>query len=201
MPLDSFTTKLWKYWSDQEEEVMDLELTSSTSFKLPSWLDGEFLVAGPSKFGMGDKMFDHVLDGFGRYNRFKIDNNTIKFSTKMLDSKWYKGAKEENDILPGFTFKETNPPRWLSSVPFANFYYSTKYFDNNWVMPSRMPDGKTYMGMTDMPLMLEMDIETLEQKGFVEWQDSLECTMGTTHVKNLPNGDLVGVCSEITTRG
>ena len=92
MPLDSFMTKLWKYWSDQEEEVMDLELTASTSFKLPSWLDGEFLVAGPSKFGMGNKMFDHVLDGFGRYNRFKIDNNTIKFSSKMLDSKWYKGA-------------------------------------------------------------------------------------------------------------
>jgi len=25
--------------------------------------------------------------------------------------------------------------------------------------------------------------------------------MGTTHVKNLPNGDLVGVCSEISTMG
>ena len=74
--------------------------------------------------------------------------------------------------------------------------YTKKYMDNNWVMPARMPDGQTYVGMTDMPLMLELDLNKLEQKGFLEWHDDLECMMGTTHVKNLPNGDMVGVCSE-----
>jgi hypothetical protein len=68
-------------------------------------------------------------------------------------------------------------------------------------MPSRMPDGKTYVGMTDMPLMLKFDLETLEQKGFIEWKDDLKCTMGTTHVKYLPDGDMVGVCSEIYNSG
>ena len=65
-------------------------------------------------------------------------------------------------------------------------------------MPARMPDGKTFIGMTDMPQMLEFDIENLgQQKGFVEFDDKLSgCMMGTTHVKNLPNGDMVGVCSE-----
>ena len=83
--------------------------------------------------------------------------------------------KAAGEIIPGLVFSETNPPRWKSSVPFLNIFYSSNYFDNNWVMPSRMPDGKTYIGMTDLPLMLEFDLETLEQKGLIEWKDDLKC--------------------------
>jgi len=78
-----------------------------------------------------------------------------------------------------------------------NFYWQ-KYNDNNWVMPARMPDGKTYVSMTDSPQMLVFDVDTLEQQGMLHWEDKLNCIMGTTHVKNLPNGDLVGLCSEIS---
>jgi hypothetical protein len=49
----------------------------------------------------------------------------------------------------------------MSGLPGVNLYYSSNYFDNNWVMPNRMPDGKTYVGMTDTGDMLEMDIDTL----------------------------------------
>lgn len=87
-------------------------------------MTGEFVVAGPSKFGMGDKEFNYVLDGFGRYNKLKIENNTVKFTSKMMNSMWLDMATKENDILPGFIFQETNPPRWMSKIPFANLYYT-----------------------------------------------------------------------------
>ena len=61
----------------------------------------------------------------------------------------------------------------MSKIPFVNLMGSQKHFDNNWVMPARMPDGKTYIGMTDTPQMLELDIENLGQKGFIEWHDDL----------------------------
>ena len=64
-----------------------------------------------------------------------------------------------------------------------------------------MPDGKTYVGMTDTSDMLQIDIETLKQYGKIKWEDDLDCTMGTTHVKYLKNGDLVGSCGEISSRG
>jgi hypothetical protein len=35
-----------------------------------------------------------------------------------------------------------------------SFYYTSKYLDNNWVMPFLMPDGETFVGMTDTPQML-----------------------------------------------
>lgn len=44
-------------------------------------------------------------------------------------------------------------------------------------------------------------METLEQKGFLEWEDGLKCNMAATHVKNLPNGDMIGVCTEIGEKG
>jgi hypothetical protein len=40
-------------------------------------------------------------------------------------------------------------------------------------------------------------MDTLEQKGFLEWDDGMMCNMAATHVKNLPNGDMIGVCTEI----
>lgn len=82
-----------------------------------------------------------------------------------------------------------------------NLYYSSNYFDNNWVMPMRMPDDKTYVGMTDTSNMLEIDLPSLTKKNFIKFNDTLRCNTGATHVQNLPNGDMVGVCGEISTSG
>lgn len=99
------------------------------------------------------------------------------------------------------TFRETTPPRWMANVPGVNLYYSSHYFDNFWVMPFRMPDKKTYVGLTDMADMLEMDIDTLQSKGKLKWEDDLKCQTGTTHVKELDSNTMVGVCGEITSMG
>lgn len=39
-------------------------------YTLPEWLDGEFLISGPSKFYMGNMKVNSALDGFGRYSHF-----------------------------------------------------------------------------------------------------------------------------------
>jgi hypothetical protein len=82
------------------------------------------LVSGPSKFGMGRTRFSHVLDGFGRFSHFKIENGKISLTSKMMDTVWKKKAEESNEVIPGLTFRETNPPRWMSSLPFINLIYS-----------------------------------------------------------------------------
>jgi carotenoid cleavage dioxygenase-like enzyme len=160
-PQGEFMEKFSKFWQDQENSVTNQLLTGSTEYKLPSWLDGEFVLSGPSKWRVGDRSFMHVLDGLGRFSRFHIEDGKITMNSKMMDSHWYEEIKKEKDIIPGMLFKDTNPPRWRSKIPGMNMYYSSKYFDNNWVMPSRMPDGKTYVGMTDTADYVEMDLETL----------------------------------------
>ena len=99
------------------------------------------------------------------------------------------------------TFRETNPARWTSNIPGANIAGSLSKFDNNWVMPYRMPDNTTYVSLTDTPNMLKIDPDTLKPLGMIKWDDDILGTTGTTHVKSLPNGDLVGVCNEIIMQG
>ena len=70
-------------------------------------------------------------------------------TSKLIDGSWLTECEKKKEILPGLLFMETTPPRWMSSIPFVNFYYTSEYFDNYWVKLERMPDGKTYVGKTD----------------------------------------------------
>jgi hypothetical protein len=49
-------------------------------------------------------------------------------------------------------------------------------------MPMRMPDDKTYVGMTDTSNMLEIDLPSLTKKDFIKFNDTLRCNTGATHV-------------------
>jgi len=42
-----------KYFEDQEESIDEFELDPLyDDYKFPEWLDGDFIISGPSKFGM-----------------------------------------------------------------------------------------------------------------------------------------------------
>lgn len=193
--------KFTKYWQDSSDSVPSTELVGDSDFDLPDWLTGEFILSGPSQWNMGKNTFAHVLDGFGRFSRFKIEDGKIAMTSKMMDTKWYETCEAQKEIIPGMTFRETTPPRWMANVPGVNLYYSSHYFDNFWVMPFRMPDKQTYVGLTDMADMLEMDIDTLQSKGKLKWEDDLKCQTGTTHVQELDSNTMVGVCGEISSMG
>ena len=122
-------------------------------------------------------------------------------TSNLIDSNWLQLCQKEGKIIPGVTFRGTTPPRFISKIPLMNIISSLSNFDNNWVMPYRMPDGKTYVSLTDTPNMLKIDPETLKPEGLIKWEDDLMSTTGTTHVKTLPNGDLVGVVAEISMMG
>jgi carotenoid cleavage dioxygenase-like enzyme len=201
-PLDDFMTNFTKFWSNQEQTVESLGLEGiNDDYVLPKWLDGEFLISGPSKFYMGNMKVNTALDGFGRYNRFQIKDGDITFNSKLMNSTWYTECEKANKILPGMTFLHTTPERWESKIPFVNLYYSTEYYDNDWVQPNRLPDGKTYVGMTDMASMLEIDIETLTTTGNLKWEDDLPCQTGGTHVQYGNEGEMYALLGDVNPTG
>lgn len=133
-PLDDFMKKFTKNWSNQEETTESLGLVGiKDDYALPKWLDGEFLVSGPSKFYMGNMKVNTALDGFGRYSRFNIKDGDITFNSKLMNSTWFNECEKANKIIPGMTFMHTTPERWESKIPFVNLYYSSTYYDNDWV--------------------------------------------------------------------
>ena len=115
------------------------------------------MVTGPSLFGMGDTKLTHVFDGFGRVSSFQISDGEVELSSTLIDCKWLKTCQEKNKIASGLLFRETNPPRWQSKIPLVNIIGVFQNWDNNWVMPYRMPDKKTFVAMTDSSFILKID--------------------------------------------
>ena len=59
-----------------------------------------------------------------------------------------------------------------------------------------MSDKKTYVGMTDSNGYMEIDRETLSQRGFLAMKDNLcKDQSGPTHYKNsVIDGSIINVC-------
>jgi len=150
---------------------------------MPSWANGSFYTSGPSKFEMGDVKLGMAVDGFGRFNKFEINDGKVNFSSKMLDSKWLELCESKNDIEPRLLFSETSPPRMRSHIPGMNMYYEQKYGDNIFVQMIAMPDKKTFVATTDEPVPLVLDPVTMKSKGMLKWDDKVACVMGITHPK------------------
>lgn len=89
-------------------------------YKLPDWANGALFSSGPSLHKMSKRQFNSYMDGFGRFSRFDIKNGEVLFSSKMLESEFYKACKEADDIVGGLLFSETNPPRFKSYIPLYN---------------------------------------------------------------------------------
>ena len=186
--------KTW--WQTVTEETTDTKLQSlqDSNWVAPSWMNGDFFTSGPSQFDMGKVHLGSAADGFGRWNRFEIENGEVHFTSKMLNSKWLKLCQDSNDIEPNLLFEETIPARMRSKIPGMNMYYASKYGDNIFIQMSTLPDKKTYIATTDQAIPLTMNPETLEQEGMLKWEDDLACVMGITHPKTLKDGTMISYC-------
>ena len=148
--------------------------------ELPSWLVGDMINAGPSQQEVGNQKFMHIFDGFARINKFSF-NGTIRFSSKMLGSKWYNKSISEGHVGPAVLMAETEPARPFSHIPFMNALAPN---DNVYVLPWRI--GKDYLYMTDGPAQLKFDPETLnieEERGSSDFTgdavpEGMMCTTG-----------------------
>ena len=165
-----------------------------SNWTMPNWLNGDYYTSGPSKFDMGKVKFGSAADGFGRFNRYEIENGQVHFTSKMLNSSWLKLCSDKNDIEPNLLFEDTVPERMRSKIPGMNMYYASKYGDNIWVQLSALADRKTYVATTDQAVPLLMNPETLEQEGMLEWKDDMTCVMGITHARTLKDGMVISYC-------
>jgi hypothetical protein len=56
------------------------------------------LNACPSLFEVGKYKLNYYMDGFFRFNRYRIDGDSLKFSSKLLDdTKFYKASMKAGE--------------------------------------------------------------------------------------------------------
>lgn len=149
--------------------VTTCEPTSRTCYKtpgLPLYAQGTYAVGGPAQFEVGHYKLGAIFDGFGMMNRFELGDGEICFTADWLET-LYKSKSEEGQCPIGMLFEETDP----SARPIAceNPLAIGIGGDNNWV--NIISIGGEAVLLSDTPLMMRMDFDTMAQPGRKQWLD------------------------------
>lgn len=161
-------------FSDSPEEVEDRLLTVEGK-GFPSWLkNGALLRNGPGLFGTKERRYSHVFDGLAKLTRYSLietenGEQKIKFSAKFIRSAMYKGIVEQKKIPPSVTTGPIKPDWSLTEGIWAAV--NSKAFDNVPVNLHQLGGRKSgkWVGVTDAPIVVEFDPDTLSTKGRLEY--------------------------------
>ena len=159
-----------------ENEVQNRRLT--VEGEIPEWLEGSLLRTGPAKFEAGERDLSHWFDGLAMLHAFAIADGEVRYSNKYLESNAYTHADSEGEL--GYSEFATDPCRDLFERFFSRF--SPDLTDNANVNISK--EAESFVSMTETPMPVEFDPETLETVGLAEYEDEVDGSLTTAHPHN-----------------
>jgi carotenoid cleavage dioxygenase-like enzyme len=127
--------------------------------QLPPWLQGSLLRTGPAKWDIGDRTLNHWFDGFAMLHRFSFADGSVSYANRFLESRAYRAARDQGKIV--YSEFATDPCRSLFQRVSAMF--SPKLTDNANVNLTKL--GERFITMTETPIPVEFDAETLAAAG------------------------------------
>lgn len=160
----------------QSEEVDDVPLDVEGTF--PSWLDGRFVVNGPGQFEVGDTDLDHWFDALALLRGIRITDGRANYTARFVRSDDFRVARDRGRVrraLPG-------TPADASALTRLGRAVAGEFQDNPSIGVLEL-DGRLY-AVTESPVGIEIDPETLETTGRRDLTAGLDCdvTLGHTHV-------------------
>lgn len=143
---------------------------------LPLWLSGSLVRNGPGRFEVGSQQYRHWFDGLSMLHRFAFKNGTVAYANKYLRSRDYSEAMDKGRIsVPEFA---TDPARTLFQRLLSMFDPGS--IQNGNVNVARV--GDSYLAMTEVPLPMEFDPQTLDTLGVFDYGgDKFPGVMTTAH--------------------
>ncbi len=159
-------------FTSQDEETRADRLP--VSGEVPAWLTGALVRVTPALLDVGGRRVAHWFDGLAMLNRFGFADGRVSYGSRFLESRAYEGAKEGEWRQGGFA---TDPCR--SIFKRVQQVFSPDITDNPNVNLARI--GERYIAMTETPMPVEFDAETLETIGHVEYADKLKAHVTTAH--------------------
>ena len=142
---------------------------------IPKWLSGTLIRNGPAKFEVGKEKFQHWFDGLAMLHKFSFKEGKVSYANKFLESKAYQSARDTDKI----SYREfaTDPCR--SIFKRVSSMFSTKFTDNANVNVTKI--AERFIAMTETPLPVEFDIQTLKTVGVFAYDDKIESGLTTAH--------------------
>ncbi|HEV7752864.1 MAG TPA: carotenoid oxygenase family protein [Baekduia sp.] len=176
-------------FADQTEEVRVAELAVSGA--VPAWLSGGLVRVTPAQMDFERRSVTHWFDGMAMLNRFGFDGGSVSYASRFLDTDARRAALASGGrSINGFA---TDPCRSLFQRVQSAF--SPELTDNANVNLTRL--GDEYIAMTETPIPVRFDPETLATLGHDEGAAAFG-QLTTAHPHHDPvTGELVNFAAHL----
>ncbi len=164
-----------------EISVGELPLTG----QLPPWLHGSLLRTGPANWEVGSRSLSHWFDGEAMLHRFAIGEGKVSYANKFLNGRAHRANRERGEI--SYAEFATDPCRSLFKRAATLFNPKGGLSDNCNVNLTRL--GERFIAMTETPIPVQFDPETLEAAG-VAYEPPGELTTAHPHMDRESRGML-----------
>ncbi|TVP76588.1 MAG: carotenoid oxygenase family protein [Gemmatimonadales bacterium] len=163
-----------------EAGLRSLELETSLADlpvegRFPDWLEGTLLRNGPARFQVGEEPYRHWFDGHAMLHAFTLEAGTVSYRNRFLRSGTHDEAMAEGRIARSEF--ATDPCRSIFGRVMAVF--RPRVTDNANINVARL--ARDFVALTETPLPIRFDPESLETLGHVEWADELRGDITTAH--------------------
>lgn len=151
-----------------QNEVTSLPLQSKGV--IPRWLCGTLIRNGPIYVTVDGKTNPHWFDGLAMLHAFSFHEGQVQYTNKFLRTDAYQSVFEKGSLnYIGFA---SDPCRSLFKQFLTFFLPKTKTpLHNANVNVAKIADQ--YVALTEIPLPISFDKETLETLGVLDYQDHL----------------------------
>jgi beta,beta-carotene 9',10'-dioxygenase len=150
--------------------------------ELPGWLAGRLVRVTPAMLDVGGTPLRHWFDGLAMLNAFSIAEGGVSYGSRYLRTDAYRGAREGRFDAWGFG---QDPCRSL----FKRVMTAMSAPDNDNTNVNLTALGDRYLAMTELPIPVEFDPETLETVGPVKWGDGVGGHSSSAHPHHDPARD------------
>ena len=168
-------------FQSQPEQIESAQLPVTGEF--PDWLSGDLVGNGPGQFQAGDTELRHWFDPFAMLRRFRIDDGTVRYANRFVESRDYAFAREHGGVRTPFPGTPPDRPLWTRLRQVLNGTFP----DNPVIGVQRF--GDEFAAITESPTALTFDPDTLETTGRIDLTAGVDCDLTLAHVHYAPDAE------------
>jgi carotenoid cleavage dioxygenase-like enzyme len=174
---------------EEETQIPQLPIEGS----IPDWLSGTLVRVTPAMQEIAGETIRHWFDGLAMLNAFSFSGGVVGYGSRFLRSESYKAARKGRVDYLGLG---NDPCRALFKRVSA--MWDPDVNDNCNVNVARL--GERYLALTELPLPMEFDADTLETKGLVRFDDPVGGNFFSAHPHFDRDGRMVSYVAHLSAR-
>ncbi|OZD06580.1 hypothetical protein CH275_10245 [Rhodococcus sp. 06-235-1A] len=166
---------------------------------IPEWLTGRLIRVTPALLDYqsksGVKTMGHWFDGLSMLNCFSFQGGRVSYASKFLETNVYKRTRQDKELHRSMSMG-TDPCRTLGKR-IMSLFVENDNSDNPNINVTRM--GERYFALTETPIPMEFDPETLGTLGPMKFEEDVSGQYGPiSHAHyDRESGDMIATLTQV----